>query len=806
MRCARFERFSLSVVILGFVLGLFGSVGTALAADVSWDTGKASVGDEVGGDVGNVRVFTSGGRTLKAAAFQVSASTGLLAESFLSWFDQKDGPYQTAGGGGLGVVGAGESGDEALLDNAGAFDAVLFALPGDGSTYVNFHLNGGGTGTSYSHVTYFVGGRVTDGGGSFSDPFSRFDGLTLATATSGWKKVVETGSTSRDRSINIASDQGYEGDFLLVLAEIPNTRNNTIVDRFAIDKVSAAEPEGCQDTSAPTFATPPDRTLGSTHPTACGAPTPDLVTGLVVGDDCGPVTTTQSPSAGSALVGRGPHLVVITARDAALRVTTAVVRITVEDQPLIQCPGLQTVTADALCTLDTPPVFEGALVQDRCSDPNALTVTQAPPPGTPLAFGDNTVVITVDDGAGHRASCATGIYFVDDAVPTFECPGELRAPTDPGQCSAVVAAGAPSANDNCTLSDLVAVAGVRSDGAATSEVFLLGPTTITWTATDSHQNAATCEQLVTVFDAEAPGLSCPPAIEVATDLGACLATGVELGAATSSDNCPGLMETTNDAGASFALGTSAVTWAAMDAAGLTSTCAQAVTVRDEEAPTMTCPEPALFVTAAGQCFAAVGELGTPVGVDNCDGALTYVNDALWPFGLGLDTVRWDVLDAAHNTDPDEGCFQAVTVLSGASLGFLPPLRGQPVMNKVNTSAQTVPHKVRVTDCAGLPMVTGIIVKLRIEGYLDPVDGDPQVVENVLEEDHGRGEVLAGEAIMAHDGDGQYHFNVVTTAFGWSDTATDPSRWYVSTASVYDAATGALLGSTSVELETQGRRK
>jgi hypothetical protein len=142
---------------------------------------------------------------------------------------------------------------------------------------------------------------------------------------------------------------------------------------------------------------------------------------------------------------------------------------------------------------------------------------------------------------------------------------------DAGQCTASkVALGTPVTADNCT------VASVTNDAPTT---FAQGPTTVTWTVTDASGNTATATQIVTVVDKERPVLTVPAPLTRSTDATSCAATtGAWLGSATASDNCSGVLTLTNDAPASFPLGTTTVTYQAVDAAGNIATATQLVTI------------------------------------------------------------------------------------------------------------------------------------------------------------------------------------------------------------------------------------
>src|SRR6185436_2309332 len=106
------------------------------------------------------------------------------------------------------------------------------------------------------------------------------------------------------------------------------------------------------------------------------------------------------------------------------------------------------------------------------------------------------------------------------------------------------------------------------------------------------------------------------AMTVSTDAGQCFATVASLGTPTFGDNCPGAT-TGNDAPATFPKGATTVTWTVTDAEGHTATSTQVVTVEDNENPTILAPSAMTVSTDAGECFATIASLGSPVFGDNC---------------------------------------------------------------------------------------------------------------------------------------------------------------------------------------------
>src|SRR3989442_11294133 len=104
-----------------------------------------------------------------------------------------------------------------------------------------------------------------------------------------------------------------------------------------------------------------------------------------------------------------------------------------------------------------------------------------------------------------------------------------------------------------------------------------------------------------------------------------IATGVALGSPTANDNC-GPVRITSNAPAQFPTGTNLVTWTASDSSGSTATCQQRVVVRDNQAPTITCPADVTVNVNAGACFATGVALGSPIANDNC-GTVTITSNA-----------------------------------------------------------------------------------------------------------------------------------------------------------------------------------
>src|SRR5439155_11084640 len=113
-------------------------------------------------------------------------------------------------------------------------------------------------------------------------------------------------------------------------------------------------------------------------------------------------------------------------------------------------------------------------------------------------------------------------------------PAAVSTATDPGRATALISdAGLGSASGS---DDSGSVTLVRS-GVPAGNLFAVGSTTVTYTATDTAGNSTVVMQLVTVADRENPVLTVPGPITVWNDTGS--NSAVVNFAATATDNVPG---------------------------------------------------------------------------------------------------------------------------------------------------------------------------------------------------------------------------------------------------------------------------
>jgi gliding motility-associated-like protein len=339
----------------------------------------------------------------------------------------------------------------------------------------------------------------------------------------------------------------------------------------------------------------------------------------------------------------GANTVTLTATDGSGNTHSATATVTVVDNidPTITAPSAVTVNVDAgACSTALTNVTLGTpTTSDNCSV--AGTTNDAP---TSFPLGNTTVTWTVTDGSGNTATSTQVVTVVDNIDPTITAPSAVTVNVDAGACSTALAnvtLGTPTTSDNCS------VAGTTND-APTS--FPLGNTTVTWTVTDGSGNTATSTQVVTVVDNIDPVLSCPSNMVVYGAADSTL-TSVSWTAATATDNCTiDTVYSDVQIGAFLPLGSTTVTYVAVDGSGNTDTCSFNISVLDTVSPVITgCPSPITQNNDSDSCGAVVSWTA-PVYYDNSDYftvTASHVSGDYFP--VGTSTVTITVSDSSGNS-------------------------------------------------------------------------------------------------------------------------------------------------------------
>jgi hypothetical protein len=260
----------------------------------------------------------------------------------------------------------------------------------------------------------------------------------------------------------------------------------------------------------------------------------------------------------------------------------------------VSCPSNITVTADT-----TQNNVSGAVVNfagNIDSSGDCGTIQTSPASGSFFPVGPTTVNVSSSTGGG---SCSFVVTVIDTAPPTITCPANIGVQAADGDCDATATVTTPA-----TTGTGVTVSGVRSDGLALDAPYPAGTTTITWTATDSDDRRATCQQTVTVTvnDTQPPTITAPPDVNISTPPGTSGSCGLsvgetELGSPTTDDNCSAsvkVVRTGVPSGNFFPIGTTTINYTATDGSGNTATAVQHVTVIDATPPLIAAPPDAAY--------------------------------------------------------------------------------------------------------------------------------------------------------------------------------------------------------------------
>lgn len=329
----------------------------------------------------------------------------------------------------------------------------------------------------------------------------------------------------------------------------------------------------------------------------------------------------------------------------------------VTDDPATGAPGDPTVTqVGSPATISCPADISVGTDPGQFSASVAFTVgsTGTPAPTvdckigatsitSPHTFpvGTTAVQCTATNGVGSPATCGFNVTVADTQTPLISCPADINANAAANACDANVSVGTPTVSDN---DPAVATNGVRSDAQALNAPYPLGTTTITWTATDSANNSASCQQTITVVDATAPVITLNGSASMTVE---CHTPFADPGA-TATDNCGGSVPV-NTAGSvnSNAPGVYTLTYTASDASGNAATPkTRTVTVVDTTNPTVTLNGPASVTV---ECHTSFSDPGASAS-DSCAGPLPVsVSGSVNANAVGNYTLTYSATDPSGNT-------------------------------------------------------------------------------------------------------------------------------------------------------------
>jgi large repetitive protein len=441
----------------------------------------------------------------------------------------------------------------------------------------------------------------------------------------------------------------------------------------------------------------------------------------------------------------GTTAVTFHATDAAGNLGHATASVRIEDQspPLVTVPADIVVAAvDATGTPVSEPAIQAFLAGATAVDDvdGSVAVSPLAPPDV-FPLGLTWVTFAAVDAAGNTRHASAAIVVQDLTPPAVTAPASIVV-------AAIDAAGTPSSQATIQAFLAGATAADNVDGVVVATAldppiaFPLGTTVVAFEAVDEPGNAGHATASVTVTDQAPPVITAPPD-RLAEANGNPLST-LDVGRATADDRVDGDVVVASDAPAGFPLGTTLVTYTAVDAAGNAARATQSVTVADTTPPALA-PPPDMDVIATGALTSVA--IGSAAAQD-LFGPVSIHNDAPGAFPVGETRITWTATDGNGNRAT---ATQVVRVRSGR-VGFLPPLSP----GQVYKAGRVIPVKVSVVSADGSHVrgLRPVIAVTRLSAG-EPV-GEPLDVEAV-------GGASAGSVLV--DVGSHYQFNLATREIG-----------------------------------------
>ncbi|EPR09377.1 OmpL47-type beta-barrel domain-containing protein, partial [Ruminiclostridium papyrosolvens] len=315
----------------------------------------------------------------------------------------------------------------------------------------------------------------------------------------------------------------------------------------------------------------------------------------------------------------GTTKVTWTATDANGNMTIGYQNVTVEDttKPVLSVPGDKKVEATAIRT----PVDPGIAT---AKDIFPVTLKNDAPADYPI--GTTPITWTATDENQNADTKVQNITIVDTTKPLLIIPADItieatqvRTPVDIGKAEAT---------------DIFPV---KIENNAPTD-YPVGITKVLWKATDANGNQSEALQNVIVKDTTKPVLTVPN--DITMEATAKL-TPVNIGKADAKDIFP--VEIKNNVPEAYPLGTTVVTWTAIDANGNTITKTQNITITDKTCPILEVPED---ITKEATAILTPADIGQAIATDIFDP--TTKNDAPQAYPLGTTVVTWTATDTNGN--------------------------------------------------------------------------------------------------------------------------------------------------------------
>lgn len=287
-------------------------------------------------------------------------------------------------------------------------------------------------------------------------------------------------------------------------------------------------------------------------------------------------------------------------------------------------------------------------------------------PGTSFGPGVYTVTYTATDNCGNTASCSFTITVQAnccDGAPTLQVPADYSG--CPGTSTATATTGVATGSlegSGCAAPTITFSDQISSNGTCGSVI------TRTWTAVNPNftNQVTTGVQTIDLRDNVAPTITnCPADITVNSN-GDCFAI-VNWAVPSASDNCS-VSSFSSDrptgSGSRFEIGTTQITYTALDGCGNVSTCSFNVTVLSNccsDQLVLNCPADFVGCVGVGTDPSVTGQAAATASTD-CPATVTY-SDQIVSQGPCAGTIVIDRTWVASRTGTTEttSCVQRITI-------------------------------------------------------------------------------------------------------------------------------------------------
>ncbi|HPR26299.1 HYR domain-containing protein, partial [Lentimicrobium sp.] len=394
---------------------------------------------------------------------------------------------------------------------------------------------------------------------------------------------------------------------------------------------------------------------------------------------------------------------------------------------------------------------------DNCTLPGDIIIANDLGLVMPFDVGPNNVRWTFTDASGNTSVHTQVVTVVDNEGPEIQnCPdSDVTAEAQGEDCTAIATWPSLIATDACSGVD--SFISTHSPG----QLFPVGTTEVTYTATDNSGNITTCIFNVVITDTP-PTISCVNDKTRSTNAGTCayIGLGNELDPTAFDDNCstpiitwsfthPETLELISGSntlsGVSIPRGSNngpgtgqiPITWTATDGNGNAASCSFTLTIEDHEAPVITVPGNQTRSTDLHQNYYTVqgNEFDDVVAVDNCGIVTKLVNTLNLPtlngyqFPLGENVVTWVAEDDSDN-ESSANFYVYVIDTEPPRVTNLPENITVPVVNGCSAAVNYTPPVIVDNVSTNLTLI--YTPDYAVPGYVFPVGVTPVTISTVDE--------------------------------------------------------------------------